>query len=163
LSNYYYKPVTSSLEDINLMTLIKGISVDSGNTYGRRLIHVELTELGHDIGVYKTVNLMEKLNIKAIRSKKHHYYPLSGKEHKYAPNLLKRQFNPSAESTHWVGDITYFKKHQGWSCLACILDLFTKEIIGYSLSQAPDAKLAFRDGLPQKAISLKQTLDVEVG
>ena len=47
LRRYYYKPVTSSLEDINLMTLIKGISVDSGNTYGRRRIHVELAELGH--------------------------------------------------------------------------------------------------------------------
>jgi len=67
LSSYYYKPVTASLADINLMTLIKTIYVDSGNTYGRRRIHVELTELGHDIGVYKTVNLMEKLNIKAIR------------------------------------------------------------------------------------------------
>ena len=70
LSSYYYKPVVSSLVDINLMTLIKAISVDSGNTYGKRRIHVELTELGHDIGLYKTVNLMEKVNIKAIRPKK---------------------------------------------------------------------------------------------
>jgi hypothetical protein len=69
---------------ISLMTLIKAISVDSDNTYGRRRIHFELTELGHEIGVYKTVNLMEKLNIKAIRPKKRHYYPLSGKEYKYA-------------------------------------------------------------------------------
>lgn len=142
LSSYYYKPVTASLADINLMTLIKTISVDSGNTYGRRRIHVELTELGHDIGVYKTVNLMEKLNIKAIRPQQRHYSPLSGKEHKYAPNLLKRQFNPSSANTHWVGDITYLKTHQGWSYLACVLDLSTKEIVGYALSQTPDAKLA---------------------
>ncbi len=79
LSSYYYKPVVSSLVDINLMTLIKAISVDSGNTYGKRRIHVELTELGHDIGLYKTVNLMEKVNIKAIRPKKRHYYPSSAK------------------------------------------------------------------------------------
>ena len=141
LSRYYYKPVTASLEYINLMTLIKGISVDSGNTYGRRRIHVELTELDHNIGIYKTVNLMEKLNIKAIRPKKRHYYPLSGKEHRYPPNLLKRQFNPSSENTHWVGDITYLKTHQGWSYLACVLDLSTKETIGYSMPQTPDAKL----------------------
>ena len=108
------------------MTLIKAISVDSGNTYSRRRVHVELTELGYDIGVYKTVNLMEKLNIRAIRPKKRHYYRLSGKEHKYAPNLLKRQFNPSSANTNWVGDITYLKTHQGWSYLACVLDLSTK-------------------------------------
>ncbi len=142
LSSYYYKPVTTSLADIKLMTLIKAISVDSGNTYGKRRIHVELTELGHAIGVYKTVNFMEKLNIKAIRPKKRHYYPLSGKEHKYAPNLLKRQFNPSSANTHWVGDITYLKTHQGWSYLASVLDLSTKEIVGYALSQTPDAALA---------------------
>jgi hypothetical protein len=99
LNSYYYKPATASLEDIKLMALIKDISVDSGNTYGRRRIHVELAELGHDIGIYKTVNLMEKLNIKAIRPKKCHYYPLSGKQHKYAPNLLKRQFDPASTNT----------------------------------------------------------------
>ena len=142
LSSYYYKPVTASLEEINLMTLIKSISVDSGNTYGRRRVHVELTEQGHVIGVHKTAYLMEKLNIKAIRPKKRHYYPTSGKEHKYAPNLLKRQFNPASVNTHWVGDITYLKTHQGWSYLACVLDLSTKEIIGYALSQTPDAALA---------------------
>jgi len=69
------------------MTIIKGISVDSGNTYGRRRIHVELIKLGYDVGLYKTINFMEKLNIRAIRLKKRHYYPTSGKEHKYEPNL----------------------------------------------------------------------------
>ena len=115
LSSYYYKPVSSSLEDIRLMTAIKAVSVASGNTYGKRRIHVELTELGHTIGLYKTGNLMKKQSIKAIRPKKRHYYPTSGTEHKYAPNLLKRQFNPSATNTHWVGDITYLWTHQGLS------------------------------------------------
>jgi hypothetical protein len=73
LSSYEYKPVTASLADINLMTFIKTISVDAGNTYGRRRVHVELTELGHEIGVYKTLNLMDKLNISAIRPKKRRY------------------------------------------------------------------------------------------
>lgn len=77
------------MADINLMTLIKAISVDSGNIYGRRRVLVELTELGHDIGVYKTVNVMEKLIIRTIRPKKRHYNTLSGKERRYEPNLLK--------------------------------------------------------------------------
>jgi hypothetical protein len=58
----YYKPITASLEEVNLMTLIKSISVDSGNTYGRRRLHVELTEWGHVMGGHKMAYLMEKLN-----------------------------------------------------------------------------------------------------
>ena len=142
LSSYYYQPVTASAATINVMTLINNILIDSGNTYGKRHIHAELVELGHEIGVHKTRTFMKRLNIKAIRPKKRHYYPNSGKEHKYAPNLLKRHFNPVKINTHWVGDITYLKTYQGWSYLECVLDLASKEIVGYVLSQTPDAKLA---------------------
>lgn len=141
-SSYYYRPVTPSLADIELMTLIKAISVDSGNSYGKRRIHVELNELGNDIGLHKTRTLMKHLNIKAIRPKKLHYYPDAGSEHRYAPNLLKRQFSPKTHNTHWVGDITYIRTHLGWSYLACVLDLSTKEIVGYALSTTPNAQLA---------------------
>lgn len=85
---------------------------------------------------------MKHLEIKAIRPKKNHYYSDAGIEHKYAPNLLKCQFNPETLNTHWVGDITCLRTHRGWSYLACVLDLSTKEIVGYSLSTSPDAKLA---------------------
>ena len=113
LSSYYYHPVTDSEETINVMTLINNISIDSGNTYGKRRIHAELIELGHKIGVHKTHVFMKKLNIKAIRPKKRHYYPSSGNEQKYASNLLKRHFNPVSINTHWVGYITYLKTHPG--------------------------------------------------
>tara|TARA_B100000809_G_scaffold150723_1_gene148183 strand:- start:71 stop:418 length:348 start_codon:yes stop_codon:yes gene_type:complete len=60
----------------------------------------------------------------------------------YAPNLLKCHFNPVSINTHWVGNITYLKTHQGWSYLVCMLDLASKEIFGYALSQRPDVKIA---------------------
>lgn len=74
--------------------------------------------------------------------KKRHYYPDCGDEHKYAPNLLQRQFNPVNHNTHWVGDITYIRNYQGWSYLACVLDLKTRGIVGYALSKNPNAALA---------------------
>jgi hypothetical protein len=54
MNSYYYSPVTPSLADIELMLLIKSISVSSGNTYGKLRVAVELNELGNDIGLYKT-------------------------------------------------------------------------------------------------------------
>jgi hypothetical protein len=137
MSSYYYSPVTPSLAYIELMLLIKSISVFSGNTYGKRRAAVELNELGNDIGLYKTQTLMKHFNIKAIGPKKRHYYPDAGDDHKYASNLLKRQFNLATHKTHYVGDITCIRTYQGWSYLACVLDLATKETIGYSLSTTP--------------------------
>jgi putative transposase len=123
LSIYYYHPVTVSSATINVMTLINNISIDSGNTYGKGRIHAELVELGYEIGIHKTRTFMKKLNIKAIRPKKRHYYPSSGNEHKYAANLLKLHFNPISINTHWTGVITYLKTHQGWSYVDSVLDL----------------------------------------
>ena len=142
MSSYYYKSMLPKLVDINIITMIKAISSESRNSYGKRRIQAELNGRGHKVGLHKTASLMVKANIVAIRPKKRHYYPNSGQEHKYAPNLLKRDFCPENNNTHWVGDITYISTHQGWSYLACVLDLSTKEIVGYAMSQSPNAQLA---------------------
>ncbi|MDF1587914.1 MAG: IS3 family transposase, partial [Gammaproteobacteria bacterium] len=80
--------------------------------------------------------------VKAIRPSRKHYYPNAGKAHLIAPNLLDRQFNPEQANTHWVGDITYIRTRQGWSYLACVLDLATKEVVGWAMSTSPNAELA---------------------
>lgn len=83
-----------------------------------------------------------KLNqLVAIKPTKQHFNPSSGKEYQYAPNLIKRQFSPERYDRHYVGDITYIRHLHGWSYLACILDLATKEIISYALSTKSDSKL----------------------
>lgn len=70
-----------------------------------------------------------------------YYYPDASKEKRYASRLLNRQFNPDSHNTHWVTDVMLIRSHQGWSYLACVMDLGTKEIVGYSLSRSPDTKL----------------------
>jgi len=81
-------------------------------------------------------------NIKVIKPKKHHYYPNTGKLHKGADNLLNREFNQINSNTHWVGDITYIKIYQGWSYLACVLDLASRQVVGWALSKQPNSRLA---------------------
>jgi transposase len=70
--------------------------------------------------------------------KKPHYYQ-GGKQKPNIPNLLERKFDQQEPNTHWVGDITYIRSHQGWSYLATVLDLATREIVGYALSQTPES------------------------
>jgi len=47
-----------------------------------------------------------------------------------APNLLKQAFSVSAPNTVWLADITYLPTGEGWLCLAAILDLATRKIVG---------------------------------
>ena len=102
----------------------------------------QLTNEGHQISIHLTITLMKQANINAIRPKKRHYYPNSGTLHRTADNLLNRNFNQQSSNTHWVGDITYIKTYQGWSYLASVLDLASRQIVGWALSKRANTKLA---------------------
>lgn len=132
--------------DRQIMAVLQTSAIESDDSYGRRRHHATLLGLGFKIGVTKTASLMIKTNVVAKKPSKKHYYPNAGKAHHIAPNLLNREFEQSLVNTYWVGDITYIRTHQGWSYLACVLDLASKEIVGYALSKSPNAALA-RDAL----------------
>ena len=59
-SSYYYQAQAPSLADIELITHIKCIAKETGNTYGKRRMQVELASLGHDIELYRIASLMKK-------------------------------------------------------------------------------------------------------
>lgn len=144
LSTYYYQQQEKRIkaDEVKLLRVIKAIAVDTNNAYGKRRIHKELQLQGFRLGIYKTSSLMKKARVIAITPKKKHYYPDTGEAHNKAPNLLQRQFEPGTINTHWVGDITYIRTHQGWSYLASVLDLGSREIVGWAMSQHPNAELA---------------------
>ena len=140
-THYYHLNQETSESEQDMINEIKAIALEHKYAYGKRRIKEELNNKGLSIGVYKTATLMKKANVIAIRPKKRPRYD-KGETHSIADNRLKRQFNPSTLHTHWVGDITYIKTHAGWSYLACVLDLGSREIVGWALSQSPDAALA---------------------
>ena len=144
-SSTYYEQTRIKLvsaEQVNLIAAIKRIAKDSGDTYGKRRMKPELHKRGFTLGLYRTASMMKKANVIAITPKKRHYYPDGGKSNIKADNLLARQFEPGTLNTHWVGDITYIHTYEGWSYLASVLDLGSKEIIGWSMSTHPNAELA---------------------
>ena len=140
-SHYYHVNKEESSENKVIIDSIKRLDVEHKHAYGKRRIKHELNEEGIEIDLYKVAHLMKVAKVVAIRPKKRHSYP-AGEAHKKAANLLQRQFNPNTLHTHWVGDITYIKTHAGWSYLACVLDLGSREIMGWALSETPDAALA---------------------
>ncbi len=141
ISSYDYTPVTRVADEV-LGNKMKTIFEDTFYCYGKRRLAFELNkEESVTVGLFKTARLMKTLRLVAKRPKKPHYYA-QGKERPTTPNLLKRAFNPTDLNTHWVGDITFIRSHQGWSYLATVMDLANREIVGYALSKTPDAQLA---------------------
>lgn len=160
LSHFYYKKV-SKLDDIRLCHQIRVIANESNHTYGKRRIREELAAKGVTVSLYKVSKLMKVQNIYVRYPKKKHYYPDAGQEKRYAPNVLNRQFNPEAYNTHWVTDVTFIRSHQGWSYLACVIDLATKEVVGHALSRSPDTELtlaALNQAIIKKKPNTKQLM-----
>lgn len=133
------KPINH--QELVVTAVIKSTAAETGNTYGKRRMHASLQQQGFKLGINKTASLMKKSHVIAITPRRKHYYPNTGKDHAKATNILDRQFSPETMNTHWVGDITYIRTYQGWSYLACVLDLATREIVGWAMSQTPNAEL----------------------
>ena len=148
------KEKTLAEEKKKIISILKQTAVETKHTYGKRRMQQQLKLEGITIGIHKTASLMKKANIVAIKPKKKHYYPNGGISDIKIENVLNRQFNQPKPNTHWVGDITYIRNHQDWSYLASVLDLGTKEIVGWALSKTPDATLA--KAALSNAISRKQ-------
>ena len=65
----------------------------------------------------------------------------SNHRHPVAENLVNRNFTPSQKNEVWTADITYVATDEGWLYLAAVEDLFTREIVGWSMSERIDSRL----------------------
>ena len=58
-----------------------------------------------------------------------------------APNILDREFEVVVPNRSWVTDFTYVRTHEGWLYLAIVLDLFSRQVVGWSMKSNPRADL----------------------
>ena len=128
------------LNDNILMDKIKTIFNQSKQTYGSPRITVELERLGHKVSRPKVARLMNRLGLKSKVKKKYRITTDSNHKFPIAPNLVKRDFTPDRINKVWVSDITYIRTKQGWLYLTVIIDLFDRQVIGWSLSKTMHAK-----------------------
>ena len=71
----------------------------------------------------------------------------------YSPNLLKQNFTAKTANQKWVADISYIATSQGWLYLAIVMDLYSRRIVGWSISNRMKQDLALR--ALQMAITLR--------
>ena len=58
-----------------------------------------------------------------------------------APNTLDREFEADQPSQSWVTDFTYIRTHEGWLYLTIVMDLFSRQVVGWSMKSNPKADL----------------------
>ncbi len=134
-SSYYYEP-SSKLEDQNLMNLIQEIWLKHP-FYGYRKIKAVLTQEGYVINHKKVQRLMQQMNLVAIYPKPK--LSTKSKEHLVYPYLLTNVVIVRVNQV-WATDITYIKMPIGFLYLLAIIDLYSRYIVGYSISISLEAE-----------------------
>lgn len=120
--------------------------------YGSPRIHDELIKRGRKIGRKRVERLMRARGLTAKRKRAFRKTTDSAHAFPVAPNLLARNFKAGAPNQVWVGDVTYIATHEGWLYLAVILDLFSRRVVGWSISRFNDTNLVL-DALRRAAAS----------
>ena len=130
--------------DLVTLAHIKKQSRLSLGSYGRPRMTEELKEIGLDIGHRRVGRLMRLNGISVVRTRKHKV--ITDRDHKFniAPNLLDRDFTADALNQKWAGDISYVWTREGWLYLAVILDLHSRRVIGWAVSNRMKRDLAIR-------------------
>ena len=139
-STYYYE-AKEKTNDTTLETTIIKIFKDSRSTYGTRKIKVELSKLGHQVSrrrigrIMKANGLVSRYTIAQFKP-----YVDQCNESKTA-NLVKRNFKYQEQLNVVVSDLTYVRVGMSWNYICILIDLFNREIIGYSAGRNKDANL----------------------
>ncbi|MDH0064508.1 MAG: IS3 family transposase [Cutibacterium avidum] len=124
-----------------LLTLIRDSYSLSGGVYGYRRVHGDLNEIGETCGKNRVGRIMQLNRIKAVRGYKAPRR-IAGRPSVVAPNRVQRQFTVVRANQVWVTDITYIRTWQGWLYLAVVIDLFARNVVGWSMKPTLSRELA---------------------
>jgi len=136
-------PSKRTIENQRLGAKIKGIFINNRRVYGTRRIQEELLEDGENISRYRIGKLMSQQDLKCKTKKKFKVTTDSNHDFPVAPNLLDRKFDAQHPDQVYVGDITYIPTSEGWLYLAVFMDLYSRMVVGWSMSSRINAKLTY--------------------
>ena len=123
-------------------------------SYGRPRMTDELQELGVSVGQRRVGRLMRDSGIKIIRTQKYKATTDSSHAFNTAPNLLDQDLSATGPNQKWAGDISYIWTSEGWLYLAVILDLYSRRVNGWAVSNRIKRDLAIR--ALDMAVALRQ-------
>ena len=135
-------PSPRELENVRLVVQIRAVHSASDDNYGSPRVHEELRAQGNVVSLNRVRRLMKKHGIAARHKRK--FRATTDSRHKLpvAPNRLEQNFVAARPDQVWLTDVTYLWTDEGWLYLACVLDLYSRCIVGWAMSERNDRRLA---------------------
>jgi len=130
--------------DAELRFHVVAFHAESKKRYGSRPILHDLRSIGERVSRKRVVKIMQVAGIFGKRRKAFRNTTQSDHARPVSENLLDRHFAPleiEASNRVWAGDITYLQTREGWLYLAVVLDLFSRRVIGWSMSHRLESRL----------------------
>ena len=138
-------PGPRALEDQELAVEVESIHFQSRQTYGGPRIRAALRARGRFHGRKRIARLMTQMGLRGRQKGRYRVLTTdSNHDHPIAPNRLAEAPAPCAPNRIWVADITYIHTREGWLFLAGILDLFSRKIVGWAMSDSIDSALVLK-------------------
>lgn len=141
-STYYYE-VKSKPDETEMELLIKEVFNQNRRVYGSRKMKIELAKRGQMISRRKICRLMRRLNLESAYAVSRFKVHRSVCNEAPIPNVLNRQFDNQCEYAVIVSDLTYVRVNYKWNYICILLDLFNREIIGFSAGAHKTAELVY--------------------
>ncbi|MCH7373829.1 IS3 family transposase [Aeromonas sp. MR19] len=141
--DYLARRRTIDRERVQQRSELRRLFNESRGSAGSRALMSMMRELGHQIGRFKVRRLMKEAGLTS-KQPGSHAYKVARAERPDIPNLLVREFAVPQPNQVWCGDITYVWAGGRWQYLAVVLDLHTRRVVSWSMSDRPDADLAVK-------------------
>ncbi len=125
-----------------LAVMIKKLFYEHKGRYGSPRIHNELQKQGIRCGKTKVETLMRQLGLKAREKRKYRLTTDSKHNYPIAPNLPGRKFQVDVPDQVWAADLTYIWTMEGWLYLAIVMDLYSRKIVGWAMSNSLSSSIA---------------------
>lgn len=129
------EPSKKEQNELELIRNIETIHRSSRKTYGSPRILHQLKGLGFEVSKSRVERLMRKHGIRARAKRKFRVTTDSNHNHPISENILNREFKVAEQDKVWASDITYISTGQGWLYLAVVLDLYSRQVVGWSMSE----------------------------
>ena len=144
-SGYYAwrkRPVSArEMANRELYKKIEAVYNESHRTYGSPRIYQALKSQGVACSENRVARLMRLRGLRAKQTKRYKSTTKRNKSHPVAPNLLKRNFATERPNQKWLTDITYIPTQEEWLYLAAVLDLYSRRIVGWAMSDRMTSEL----------------------
>jgi len=138
---YQWLKADKTEASVPIVAAIKRVFIESRKSYGSPRIYRQLKSEGISCGRNRIARYMQANNIVARKHKKYKKPVSKQRIQPVAQNILNREFKVPEKNQVWASDVSYFWTQDGWIHLAIVMDLFSRKIIGWSMSDRIDKEL----------------------